>query len=200
MSQASAERSSETRIGSQTARDERLRDSGRRIERLLGEVEAMCGPPTWAKIEELVRALLDLHRAGLARLLELTSDGAPKEAIDARVGADELVASLLLLHGLHPLTAAERVRRALDALRPRLESFGASLHLEMIDETDGGLARIQVIGTELGCAIPAVERSLRRAIEDAAPDVSRIEVEMPAAPRPEGRLVQIGLKRPDAER
>ena len=49
-------------------------------------------------------------------------------AVDA-VARDDLVASLLLVHGLHPHDVTTRVRTALDSVRPYLESHGGDVDL-----------------------------------------------------------------------
>jgi hypothetical protein len=172
---------------------EKAREAALRIERLLGEIESSAGPSTWAKVEELVRALLEVQRDGLARVLELVAETGEPSAIASALGEDELVASLLLLHGLHPRPAADRIRRALDELRPQLESHAAQV--ELIDGPDGAF-RLRVAGVT-GCVGPAIEHALRRAVGDAAPEVTRLDIEMPGEPRPPEGLVQLKLKKPE---
>jgi hypothetical protein len=94
-----------------------------RVEELLRVLEA-CPDAERESARELVRALLNLHTAGLARVLDLA--GAD---VVARFAADPLVSGLLLLHGLHPLPADERVRRALEAARPRFRAHGGDVEL-----------------------------------------------------------------------
>ncbi|HLX88374.1 MAG TPA: hypothetical protein VKR22_07975, partial [Acidimicrobiales bacterium] len=96
--------------------------AGERIEQLLDDIHAAVGARAWANVEELVRALTDLYGAGLARTLELLV-GDDRAAAE-RLAADDLVASLLLLHGLHPEALPARVRRAVDAVAPAVRSRG----------------------------------------------------------------------------
>ena len=71
------------------------------VEALLDRVEAF--PPEQRDVTtELVQALLDMYGEGLARIV--AADSVPVE--------DELVAHLLLLHGLHPVPVVRRDRRA----------------------------------------------------------------------------------------
>ena len=75
--------------------------------------------------EELVRLVVDLYGAGLERLLEIVYDAAGSTTeLLGRLAADDLVASLLLVHGLHPDDVGDRVERALDDVRPYLGSHG----------------------------------------------------------------------------
>ena len=95
-----------------------LRRSGERIERLLEEIRASASPPCWRRVDELMRLVVDLYGAGLGRIVEIVgvaardADGGAA-AIPALLAADELVASLLLVHGLHPEDIPTRLRTAL---------------------------------------------------------------------------------------
>jgi hypothetical protein len=162
------------------------RETALRVERLLGDIESTAGPATWGKLE--------LQREGLARVLSLVSTGGGGSEIASTLADDELVSSLLLLHGLHPLPTAERIRRALGELGPYLEPHSAEVELVGVD--DGGATRLRVSGVT-GCAGSAVEHALRRAVQDAAPEVTRLDIEMPGEPRAPHGLVQLGLKKPE---
>ncbi|MBW8818979.1 MAG: hypothetical protein JF598_12315, partial [Streptomyces sp.] len=77
--------------------------TGRRVEEILDRLAESGDPAATAAAEELVRSLMDFYGAGLARILHLLSgaSGASGEAA-ARLLGDDLVASLLVLHDLHP--------------------------------------------------------------------------------------------------
>ncbi len=66
-----------------------------------------------------MQALLDMYGEGLSRIVA---------ACDVPV-EDELVAHLLLLHGLHPVPVRERVMGALDEVRPYLVAHGGGVEL-----------------------------------------------------------------------
>ena len=106
-------------------------------------------------MREAVQAILDLHGAGLERILShLEAAGeAGAAARDACVG-DEIVGGLLLLHGLHPLGLEARVLQALEQVRPFLRSHGGNV--ELLSLTDGvirlrlqgQLPRLPVLGRD----------------------------------------------------
>jgi len=80
-----------------------LRRIGPRLDALVAEVEAIADPRSRARARELVAVLLEVHGAGLARVLELVAETvADPGALFSRLSADELVAGLLVLHGLLP--------------------------------------------------------------------------------------------------
>ena len=79
--------------------------------------------------EELVRSLLDLYGGGLARMMEMVYDSPAGGELFDRFAADDLVASLLLLHDLHPEDTETRILRALDGVRPYLGSHGGDVTL-----------------------------------------------------------------------
>ena len=61
-----------------------------------------------------------------------------------RLVADDLVASLLLVHGLHPHDVHRRVSEALERVRPYLGSHGGDVHLLDIA---GDTVRLQFAGS-----------------------------------------------------
>jgi Fe-S cluster biogenesis protein NfuA len=138
-----------------------------KIESMLERVEAHPDSAVRETTRELVRELLDFHREGLARVIEL-SDG-------NRLAGDPKVAALLLLHGLHPDDLGARVEKALDKVRPYLGSHGGSVELVAIEE---GRIRLRLQGSCDGC--PSSAETLRHSIEEAilaaAPDAEGIEV------------------------
>jgi hypothetical protein len=85
-----------------TEEDEALRQEGERIAALVDDLAALGGAPVRTRVEELVSRLVHLYGAGLARLVHLLGGERLDAAIRARLGADALVSSLLVLHGIHP--------------------------------------------------------------------------------------------------
>jgi Fe-S cluster biogenesis protein NfuA/nitrite reductase/ring-hydroxylating ferredoxin subunit len=188
-----------------------LRIAGDRIEALLGELAA-AGPAVRGKAEELVQSLMRLYGAGLERILTVLDDAGPAAIpVFARLAEDELVASLLVLHDLHPLDLETRIARALDHVRPYLGSHGGGV--ELVSVVDG-MVRLRLEGSCDGCPSSAVTMKLaiERAIEEAAPEIAGIEVDgLPAAAsksdppaasdgqgnggRRNGEMVQIGQGR-----
>jgi Fe-S cluster biogenesis protein NfuA len=143
-----------------------------RVEALLEELDAVDDAPARDTGTALVQALLELYGDGLARIVEHIAqrdDGAIAEAL----ADDELVAHLLMLHGLHPVPLDARVRAALDEVRPYLETHGGDVQLLDVDQ---GVVRLQLQGSCSGCPSSAV--TLKHAVEEAirrtAPDVTDI--------------------------
>jgi len=151
--------------------------TGERIEHLL-EASTAAGPVARERAEELVRLVVELYGAGLERVLELAYDaGALDDDLLESLAADELVSSLLLVHGLHPYSVQERVSRALDDVRPYLGSHGGDVQL--LGVTGDGVVRLALLGSCDGCASSAVtlELAVEEAIHAAAPEIVAIEVE-----------------------
>jgi Fe-S cluster biogenesis protein NfuA/nitrite reductase/ring-hydroxylating ferredoxin subunit len=95
------------------------------------------------------------------------------------------VASLLLVHGLHPHDVQTRVRAALDSVRPYLGSHGGDVELMGIEfpgahgPADGaGVVRLQLTGSCRSCPSSSVtlELAVEGAVLAAAPEISSIEV------------------------
>jgi Fe-S cluster biogenesis protein NfuA/nitrite reductase/ring-hydroxylating ferredoxin subunit len=147
-----------------------------RVEALLEGLDALPDPAARETATGLVRALLELYGDGLRRIAGRVGDDAL-----ADLAADELVGHLLMLHDLHPVPLLERVRSALDAVRPYLESHGGDVELLAIED---GVARVRLDGSCDGC--PSSAATLKLAIEDAiakaAPEVERVEADGLAEP------------------
>src|SRR5436305_8002099 len=123
-------------------RDDDFPNRLRRIEALLQTLEASPDRDTREGAREVVRAILDLHRNGLARVLDLIAQvGAAGRPLLDRLAEDDLAGSLLLLHGLHPLGLEVRVARAVERLRPRLHAQGGDVELLGVD---GGTVRLRL--------------------------------------------------------
>ncbi len=156
---------------------EDLRAVGDRIEVLL-DASSSGGVVARERAEELVRLVADLYGAGLERVLELMYDlGRLDDEALAALAADDLVSSLLLVHGLHPYDVTTRVENALDSVRPYMATHGGDV--ELLEVTDEGVVRVRLLGSCDGCASSSVTLSLavEGAIEAAAPEIVSIEVD-----------------------
>jgi Fe-S cluster biogenesis protein NfuA len=160
-----------------------LRAAGDRIEQLLDELRATAEPRTCRQAEEALRLVTDLYGGGLSRIVELARQAAP-DLLDAMV-ADELIASLLLVHGLHPESLPQRVERALAQVRPLLAAHGGGVEL-LDNEEETGAVLLRLLGSCDGCPSSSVtlRMAVERAIVEAAPEIVTIDVEEQPAPVP----------------
>jgi len=157
-----------------------IRTIGDRIERLLDQLATSADERAVERAEELLRLVTELYGAGLARVVELVGADGPEMV--HRLAADELVAGLLIVHGLHPDSLVARVERALDGVRPYLGQHGGDVELLDVDE-DVGAVHLRLLGSCDGCPSSAVtlRDAVERAITDAAPEITTIDVDQPAA-------------------
>ena len=101
-----------------------------RVEELIAALESAPDPAVREQTQELIQTLLDLHGRGLEQILEAVHEtGETGAAVIDKLGRDQLVSGVLLLHGLHPLDLETRVRSALETVRPRLGLHGGSVEL-----------------------------------------------------------------------
>jgi len=153
-----------------------LRQSGERIEQALSELQQSADTRTLNLAEEVLRLVSELYGGGLERVLEIVREQAP-ELVEV-LASDELVASLLLVQGLHPDSAEARVQEALESVRPFLGQHGGDVALLAIDD-ELGAVKLRLLGSCDGC--PSSAATLRGAVEVAilekAPEVTRIVVE-----------------------
>src|SRR5437660_109087 len=134
----------------------------RRIDGLIDSLSRTADPRTLRQVQELVGLLLDAHGLGWSRLLQRVDA--------ASLLDDQLLVSLLLLHGLHPVPLAERVATAVAALPDQL---GA-----VVESINGDKVRVRM--RSAGSAASNARIAVERAIEAAAPDAAlTIEIETP---------------------
>jgi hypothetical protein len=165
---------------------------GAEIEVLVQELSALGDSPAKAQAQELVRLLMSLYGAGLSRVLDVvrTEGGGPQAVLD-RLATDPLLASLLVLHDLHPHPVELRVQRALAGLQPHLP---ASTHVTLVG-VEGDSVRVSVERPAAGQA-PAggtVRVAIQRAIQEAAPEITAIQIDGLGDP-----LIQIARSSPSA--
>jgi len=161
------------------------------VEGLIRKIENVSDPEARESALALIQSLMDFHGASLERLMEvIAEEGEAGYVIFDKLARDGLVASLLLLYGLHPVDLQTRVTQALDKVRPYLDSHGGNV--ELLGITDG-VVRLRLQGSCKSC--PSSAMTLKLAIEEAiyaaAPDVVGIEAEGVSALQPQSGLVQV---------
>jgi len=156
-----------------------------RVEALLNDFAKAGDPAARARAEELVRVLLEVYGAGLLSILNIVRQSSDAEVLLDGLAEDKLVASLLLVHGLHPVDTDTRIVCALARMERRIE--GCRL---IFDGLEDGTAKIRVEAADgHGAGLAAgLHDAIEQIIRESAPDVDRIEIgDVPRL----GALVQI---------
>ena len=130
-------------------------EAGQHIDRLLAQLRDGPDPHAAGAAEDLVRHLVQLYGDGLARIASMLNADQLTE-----LSTDPLVGSLLLVHDLHPVPAADRIRQAL---------AGTGAELLGIDEA--GLVRLRVTASRCGAA-----REIETVVRRVAPEVSGVDL------------------------
>jgi hypothetical protein len=165
--------------------DAEARAASERIERLLAEVRATAGPVALPRVEALVQSLVELYGQALARLATLVeSGGGMTDELRARLAGDELVASLLALHGVHPFPAEQRISARL----AEAASEVGTVELVAVEE---GVARLRVLGSARRVAPGPLGAVLQQLVEEVAPELRSVRIEG----LPDEKLLQIDLSR-----
>ena len=103
--------------------EKEFQEKMRKLGTLVGELDQMPGGGSKVATRELVQLLMEVHRTGLERIMELVFDSGKEQAGAAainRLGQDPIVRNLLLLYSLHPDDLETRVLQALEAVKGRL--------------------------------------------------------------------------------
>jgi Fe-S cluster biogenesis protein NfuA len=143
------------------------------IEQLVRTLESTADPQVHAAALELMQSIMELHGAGLERIVELLSQSSEGERVTGELLEDDLVAGLLLLHGLHPEDMQTRVLRALDKVRPYLQSHGGDVELVSLQD---GVLQLRLKGSCGSCNSSSVtlKNAVEEAVIEAAPDILQI--------------------------
>ncbi len=154
-----------------------------RVEKLAAKLESAGDPETRAAALDLVQSVVELHGTALTRMLQALAKTPEGEAALLEAVNDDLVAAMLLLHGLHPDDIETRVLRGIEKVRPYLKSHGGDVELSSVRD---GIVRLALHGSCGSC--PSSSVTLKTAVEDAlfeaAPDIVEIVAENAAAAQP----------------
>jgi Fe-S cluster biogenesis protein NfuA len=154
----------------------------RRIEDLVRRLDLIPDHESRDTARALMEAILELHGAGLERMMEIVFDsGDSGKAVIRRFAGDGLVASLLVLHGLHPDDIETRVQHALGKMHGNAELLG-------IFE---GVVRVRLTGS--GCGL---KESVEAAVREAVPDAADILIEDSAPSNGLVPLTSLGMAIP----
>jgi Fe-S cluster biogenesis protein NfuA/nitrite reductase/ring-hydroxylating ferredoxin subunit len=148
-----------------------------RVQDLQSRLSAAGDETTRQLAEELVSAIVQMYGAGLEQVLGVLFAAGDEGARLAMTMADDpLVATLFMIHDLHPVPLADRVNQALEHVRPYMESHGGNVELLSLED---GVARLRLEGSCSDCSASAVtlELAIKQALEQAAPDLDGLEVE-----------------------
>jgi Fe-S cluster biogenesis protein NfuA/nitrite reductase/ring-hydroxylating ferredoxin subunit len=166
-----------------SAEEGQWRTAGDRIQTLLDSCAA-SGAAAYERAQQLVREVVGLYGAGLERIMQLAQASDHTPSLAERLATDDLVASLLLVHGLHPHDVHRRVSDALDGVRPYLGSHGGDV--DLLEVVPGAIpgeltVRLAFRGSCKSCPSSAVtlELAVEDAVRAAAPEISSIEVVTP---------------------
>jgi hypothetical protein len=133
-----------------------------RIGQLVDELEAGSDPASRALAKELLHAVMEVHRSGLDRIIELTrQSGAAGEGLIERFARDRQIRTILLAHDLHPTDAVTRVRDALQAHNGAVDVL----------QLDHSAVRLRVNGPV------SLVRTVEDSVREAAPDIESVIVE-----------------------
>jgi len=155
-----------------------FRETGERIEQLLSELRVTTSPAALRQVEDCMSTVVDLYGEVLHRILDIVSTPDLGSGAVAALLDDDLIASVLILHNLHPQGFRSRITAALERVRPYLGSHGGDIELLVADERSGTV-RLRLAGTCDGCpsSLLTVKHAVEAAIMKAAPDVTSIEVQ-----------------------
>jgi Fe-S cluster biogenesis protein NfuA len=143
---------------------------------LVSRFEEMADSPQKIAARELVQTLMEVHSQGLERLMEIVFESKDTGgALIDRLGKDEVVGGLLLIHSLHPDGFEMRVQTAVERMRSRLRKLSCTIELLGIDE---GAVRVHVSrgGHSCGSSTSELRALVENGIYEFAPDLASLDI------------------------
>jgi len=152
--------------------ESKLQQRMQTIAELVGHLDAEGDARLRSQCRELVESVMDLHGEALERVLQrLRGAGEAGAEILDSLATDPVVASVLLLYGLHPLDLETRVRRAIEKAGPTLRAYGAGAELNSVS---GGAVRIRLRGVDNAFTARTVKSAMEEELYAAAPDAASL--------------------------
>ncbi len=144
-----------------------------KVDDAMAEVQSLP-PAERAKALALKAAIEEFHKEGLTRIVRaLKSDARGKELLFELVDSPE-VRTLLAMHGLIRADLKTRVSRAVEMVRPYMQSHGGDVELV---EVTRDTAVVRLAGACNGCSMSAqtLRDSVEQAIREQVPEILHVE-------------------------
>ena len=122
---------------------------------------------------DLMETTLDLHGIALAKTLTICQAAGGTVVHDLL--ANDYVAAVALLHGLHPQDAGERLRAKIAEMHPHWGVRGFRVDIAEIKEAKARLC-ITLSSEGSRANADALRREVEQTLTDCAPDLDSIEV------------------------
>lgn len=150
------------------------------FEKLAGDIDRLEGLVAgWDEsyrrsVAALKISIEELHKEALRRLIRALKDDPAAGAKLREALQDELVYGVLLYHGLVKEPLPSRVGKALEAVRPMLQSHGGDVELIAVKPPD--TVEIRLVGSCHGCPASGqtLTEGIERSIKEFAPEIANV--------------------------
>jgi Fe-S cluster biogenesis protein NfuA len=161
------------------AGEKEFQEKIRQLGTLVGELDQRPDIGSGATARELVQLLMEVHGAGLERMLEIVFEsGDQGSVIIDKLGRDPVVRNLLLLYSLHPDDLETRVLKAIDAAGARLRKFDS--RVELLGMQDGAVQlRLHTSGHACGSTTKNLRAVVEESLYEMAPDLTSLTITSP---------------------
>lgn len=154
----------------------------RSVERMEAIIESLsrASEAVRQRSMEMLALVADLHEAALAQITGAIDEAlVPPPEVWRALGRDDLVASVLLIHGLHPDPIETRVEHVVGELQRR---SGPAAHVDLL-EIDGGAVHLRVEGANQSDAY-RLRLNVERLLAERVPDLASVTIDGGAEPVP----------------
>lgn len=164
--------------GSDNSKNDALNHQSQRIQELMERLNNISDIRTREMAQESIQEIMSFYGKGIERILEVISENKNASLTEAyhNLIEDGFVSTLLLIHDLHPLSLEMRLNKALQKVRPYMDSHGGSVQIVGLENN---IAKLRLSGSCKGCPSSAstLEFGIKQAISENCPDLLGLEIE-----------------------
>lgn len=157
--------------------DEEFQGALHHLDTLIRQFESLPIPEVQEKVFEMLQVVDAVHREGLRRLVSFLQAAGQGDGVE-RAAEDMAVRTLLLFYDLLPGDPFLQAEKALDTIRPYIQSHGGEV--ELLDVVDG-MVHLRLSGACQGCAGSSItlQRGVEQALNKGLPGFKGMQVHEP---------------------
>jgi Fe-S cluster biogenesis protein NfuA len=161
----------------------------KKVDQLVERVTALPDSEARTTALELLQSVMDLHGACISRIVEVLLAGGTGHASLAKLAEDPLICGLLVLYGVHPVPLEDRVKHALERIRPQLHKLGGSVAFLAVGD---GTVRLKIENQTQGFSSEKLKTAIEQVILETAPEITEIVFEGLMSPN----FIPVGMIQP----
>ncbi len=167
--------------------DDELENLAEQVDRAITDVQSL-EPEARTKAMALKTAIEEFHKAGLTHIVKTLKNDPDGKPLLFDLVDEPTVYALFVMHGLVRGDLQTQVSRAIDLVRPYMQSHGGDVHLVRVE---GKTAYVRLQGNCNGCSMSSVtlQNTVEESLREHVPEIETVEV----VPDEPNNLIQLQM-------